>query len=159
MKAENSPAATSHRPTLTDPERAETPALSGSDLPAVATELLAIASYVTADDGPLQPIRAIGRLSPWHEPVLWKALERLRLIDTYLRGRVAFLVAGKDHGYSSFDSELALAAAALDNCRAATTIVENLLEGLRPSARQFDLMADTVLGIYSALETVDSGQS
>jgi hypothetical protein len=158
VQADGSPATTSFSPARTDSNRAATPAPPGSDLPAVATELLAIAGYVAADDGPLQPTPAAGRLSPWHEPVLSKALERLQVIDAYLRGRVAFFVAGKDHGYGSFDGELALAAVALDTCRTGMAIVEDLLAGRRPSVREFDLMGDSALSIYAALETIDAGQ-
>jgi hypothetical protein len=92
------------------------------------------------------------RLSPWHERVLLKAMERLDVIDAFLRGRVAFFVAGKDGGYGSFDRELALAEVALDNCRADRRVVEALLAGHLPTEAQFDSMADTALKILPALE-------
>lgn len=124
------------------------------DLPDVANELLAIVRYLTAADGPLQATPA-GGISPWHEPVLLKALERLDVIDAFLRGRVAFFVAGKDRGYGSFERELAVAAAALDNCRADTGIVEALLDGRPPRDWEFELMGQTALLIYPALEALE----
>jgi hypothetical protein len=121
------------------------------DLADVAAELMAIVAYVTADDGPLQPTPEGDGLSPWHEPLLAKARERLEIIDAYLRGRVTFLVTGKDHGYLTLEDELVLARAALDNCRVTTVVVEALLEGRLPRVWQFDLMGDTSLRLLAAL--------
>jgi hypothetical protein len=121
------------------------------ELADVAAELMAIVAYVTADDGPLQPTPEVDGLSPWHEPLLAKAHERLEIIDAYLRGRVAFLVAGSDHGYQTLAGELALARAALDGCRVTSAVVEALLEGRLPRLWQFDLMGDTSLRLFAAM--------
>lgn len=123
------------------------------ELAEAAAELVAIVGYVTADDGPLQPTPEGAGLSPWHEPLLAKARERLEIIDAYLRGRVAFLVAGKDRGYPTRGNELPLAREALDTCRAATVVVEALLDGRLPRVWQFDLMGETVLRLSAALTT------
>ena len=119
-------------------------------LPDVATELLTIVGYLTTADGPLA---ASDGLLGWHERLLLKAMERLEVIDGYLRGRVAFLVAGKDHGYDFFGSDLEVAAAALDTCRATTLVVETLLSGRLPSECEAAWMGDAALRIYAALET------
>jgi hypothetical protein len=119
-------------------------------LPDVATELLTIVGYLTAADGPLAES---DRLLSWHERLLLKAMERLELIDGYLRGRVAFFVAGKDRGYDFFGSDLEVAAAALDTCRATTRVVETLLSGRLPSECEAAWMGDAALRIYTALET------
>ena len=125
------------------------------ELSEVSSELLAIVGYVTAADGPLQPAPdPAPRPSPWHKPVLLKAMERLEVIDAHLRGRVAFLVAGRDHGYYSSALELELAGAALDTCRATTSVVEALLAGRLPTRREFDSMGETALTIYPALEAI-----
>ena len=154
MRDAGSPAATPGSPSHSDAEREAGSALSRLELPHAATELLAIVRYVTAIDGPLQSAPDAGRLSPWHERVLLKAMERLAAIDAYLRGRVSFFAAGKDRGYGSFDRELALAGAALDNCRADTAVVEGLLAGRLPTVCEFELMGDTALRIYPALDAV-----
>ena len=125
------------------------------DLPVIAPELLAIVRYITAADGPLQTTpESTSRPSPWHKRLLLKALERLEAIDTYLRGRVAFFAAAKDHGYGFFEGDLELAGVALDNCRATTLVIENLLTGRLPSEREFEAMGDTALRIYSTLESI-----
>jgi hypothetical protein len=151
-----SPAATPGSSAQSDVEREAGSARARLELPHAATELLAIVRYVTAIDGPLQSAPDAGRLSPWHEGVLLKAIERLAVIDAYLRGRVSFFAAGKDRGYGSFDRELALAGTALDNCRADTSVVEALLAGRLPTVWEFDLMGDTALKIYPALDAIDS---
>jgi hypothetical protein len=127
----------------------------GLDLTRGAAELLTIVAYITAGDGPLQasPDPA-GHLSPWHERLLLKAMERLELIDQYMRGRVAFLVAGKDRGYYAPETELELAGAALDTCRTTTAVVDALLADGLPSEQQFESMTHTALKLYSALEAV-----
>lgn len=119
-------------------------------LPDVATELLAIVGYLTAADGPLA---ASDRLLGWHERLLRKAMERLEVMNGYLRGRVAFFVAGKDRGYDFYGSDLEVAAAALDACRATTLVVETLLSGRLPSECEAAWMGDAALKIYAALET------
>jgi len=149
-----SPEATPGSPARSDLEREAGLARSRLELPDAATELLAIVRYITALDGPLQVAPDTGPLSPWHERVLLKAMERLDVIDAYLRGRVAFFAAGKDRGYGSFDGELELAGAALDNCRADASVVEALLTGRLPTALEFESMGDTALRIYPALDAV-----
>jgi hypothetical protein len=120
------------------------------------SELLTIVAYVTADDGPLRtPPDPTGRRQPLHQLLLRKAIERLDVLDTSLRSRVVFLVAGRNHGYYVSESEVDLAGAALDTCRAATTVVGALLEGVLPSEREFDAMGSTVLKLYQALEDDD----
>ena len=136
-----------------DAQHAARPTVPRLDLADVAAELIAIAGYVTADDGPLQPTPEGDVLSPWHEPLLAKAHERLEIIDAHLRGRVTFLVAGKDHGYLPLDDELALARAALDNCRVSYVVVEALLERRLPRVWQFDLMGETTLRLLAAMAT------
>jgi hypothetical protein len=134
-----------------DAQRTARPASPRLEVAEAAAELMAIVGYVTADDGPLQPAPEDAGLSPWHGPLLAKASERLDVIDVYLRGRVAFLVAGKEHGYPALEGELRLAQAALDTCRAVTMAVEALLEGRLPRVWQFDLMGDTTLRLFNAL--------
>ncbi len=122
-----------------------------------ATELLAIVAYISAGDGPVRASRgSADRLSPWHQRLLQKAMERLDVIDADLRGRVAFLVAGKDHGYYASESELELAGTALDACRATSTVVDALLAGRLPTVREFEAVSDTALRIYPALEAMDA---
>ena len=159
MREAGSPAATPGSPAQPDLEREAGPARSRLEVPDAATELLAIVRYITAGDGPLQSTPdGTGHLSPWHERVLLKAMERLEVIDAYLRGRVAFFVAGKDHGYGPFDGELELAGAALDNCRADTSVVEALLAERLPTAWEFESMGGTALRIYPALDAIVSGR-
>jgi len=159
MRDAGSPAATPGSPARAGLEREAGPARSRLAVPDAATELLAIARYITASDGPLQSAPDdTGHLSPWHERVLLKAMERLEVIDAYLRGRVAFFIAGKDRGYGPFAGELELAGAALDNCRADTLVVEALIAGRLPTAWEFESMGETALRIYPALEAVESHQ-
>jgi hypothetical protein len=159
MRDAGSPAAKPGDPA--EPARAPKAGQSSSrlELPDAAIELLAIVRYLTASDGPLLSTPDdTGPLSPWHERVLLKAMERLEVIDTYLRGRVAFFVAGKDHGYGPFDGQLELAGAALDSCRAATAVVEALLAGRLPTTWEFESMGDAALMIYPALEVIEDRQ-
>ena len=60
-------------------------------------------------------------------------------------------MAGKDHGYGSFEWEASLAAAALDTCRGASDVVDALLGGVEPTERQYEAMAFTALKVYPAL--------
>jgi len=76
-----SPEATPGSPARSDLEREAGLARSRLELPDAATELLAIVRYITALDGPLQVAPDTGPLSPWHERVLLKAMERLEVID------------------------------------------------------------------------------
>lgn len=139
-----------------EPARRAERLLARLELPDAASELLAIVRFLTATDGPVQQLAASGMSSPWHERVLNKAQERVAVLDHFLRGRVAFFVAGRTQGYGSFDDELELAGAALDTCRAVAAIVERLLEGEPPTERQLDVMGRAVLAIYPALEGLDS---
>ncbi len=125
------------------------------ELPDAGNELVAIVRYITADDGPLQTMPDPSELSPWHERALQKALERLEVIDHYLRGRVAFFVAGKDHGYGPFEEELDLAGAALDTCRVAARVVDGLLAGRRPTEREYEALGSTTSRIQPAMEALD----
>jgi len=156
MRDAGSPAATPGDPVAPVLAREAGLASLRLELPDAATELLAIVRYLTASDGPLHSTPDdTGRLSPWYERVLLKAMERLEVIDVYLRGRVAFFVAGKDHGYGPFDGQLELAGAALDGCRAATAVVDALLAGRLPTTWEFESLADTALMIYPALEAIE----
>lgn len=125
------------------------------ELPDAARELLGIVSYITADDGPLQPAPEPGELSPWHEGDLLAALERLEVIDHFLRGRVAFFVAGKDHGYGPFEGELEVAGAALDTCRATARVVDALLARRLPTDREREVMDATAERLVPALQALD----
>ncbi len=117
-----------------------------------AGELLAIVSYLTADDGPLGESRAPGAdVSPWQRRLLAKASERLDVLDTVLRGRVAFLVAGRYKGYRTPEGELELVGIALDTCRATASVVDALRDGRLPSDHEFETMSRAALGIDPAL--------
>ena len=140
-----------------EPSRAEGDAaiaLRRLDLTRGATELLAIVAYINADDGPLQtPPDSTASLSPWHQRLLLKAGERLEVIDTFLRSRVAFFVAGKNRGYYAPERELELAGAALDTLsRDGVGRRHALLAGRAPSEREFESMSATALKVYPALE-------
>ena len=118
-----------------------------------AGELLAIVAYITSGDGPLQALTTPGgAVSPWHQRLLLKAAERVDIIDAYLRGRVAFLIAGKDRGYYAPEGELDLAGVVLDTCRAAASVVEALLDARLPSRREFETMSAAALTINPALD-------
>ncbi len=124
------------------------------DLSEAADELLAVVAYLTADDGPVLTMSRTEELSPWHRRVLDGMLERLEVVDHYLRGRLAFFVAGREHGYGEFEEESALAAAALDACRCAARVVDDLLDGRLPMESEFAALALTVDRIYPALGDV-----
>jgi hypothetical protein len=147
-------AAERHPSEAPQPGRRPEQLLARLELPDAATELLAMVRFLTAPDGPVQQLAETGLSSPWHERVLVKAQERVEAIDHFLRGRVAFFVAGRTQGYGSFDNELALAGATLDTCRAVAMVVERLLAEDLPTERQLDLMGDSVLKIYPALEAL-----
>jgi hypothetical protein len=118
-----------------------------------AAEVLAIVAYLTSADGPLQDSTAAARgVSPWHPRLLLKASERLNVVDAYMRGQVAFLVAGKDHGYYTPESELELAGAVLDTCRATTSVVDALIAGRLPTRREFETMSAAALVVDPALD-------
>jgi len=125
-----------------------------------AAELLSIVAYLTSRDGPLQAGPGPSpEISPWHEPLLRKAAERLDVVDAYMRARVAFLVSGKERGYYAPQADLDLAGATLDAARAATAVVTGLLEGRLPTPREFDAMAVTSLGVPPALEAVRESEA
>jgi hypothetical protein len=86
--------------------------------------------------------------------LLLKAAERLDDLDAHLRGRVTFLVAGKDRGYRAPDGELELAGVALDTCRAAAWMVDALLAGDLPTSDEFEAMGRAALAIYPAREAM-----
>ena len=132
-------------------EREKALSWPGLDLRDVSIEILEIVGYLIAPDGPLA---GASGLSSWHGRLLQKAMERLELIDGYLRGRVAFLVAGKGHGYDFFDTDLRIAAAALDSCRATTLVVETVLAGTLPSEQAVGAMGDAAIRIYTVLEAI-----
>ena len=120
-----------------------------------AGEVLAIVAYVTADDGPLQALPdPSGAVTPWHRRLLLKAMERLDIIDAFMRARVAFLVAGRERGYHVPERELELAGVALDACRAATSVVDGLLAGRLPTGPEFEAMSRTALAVNPALEAM-----
>ena len=128
------------------------------ELPDAARELLSIVGFVAADDGPLRARPHPGTHSPWQEQALQSALERLEVIDHYLRGRVAFFVAGKDHGYGPFERELALAKCALDTCRAVARVVDALLAGRPPTDRELDSMRETSVRLQPVLEALEDSE-
>jgi hypothetical protein len=130
------------------------------DSPGCAAEILAIVAYITADDGPLQasPDPAV-TITPWHRRLLLKAVERLEVIDAFMRARVAFLVAGRDRGYYAPEQEIELAGATLDTCRAAASVVDALLAARLPGEREFDAMCRAALTINPALDRVRALQA
>jgi len=128
--------------------------LARLELPDTATELLSMVRFLTARDGPLHQLAETGVSSPWHERVLLKAQERIETLDHFLRGRVAFFVAGRGRGYGVFDEEVELAGAALDACRAVSAVVERLLAGELPTEWEFALMGDTALKLFPALDAL-----
>jgi len=126
--------------------------LARLELPDAANELLSMVRFLTARDGPLQQLAETGISSPWHERVLKKAQERLEALDAFLRGRVAFFVAGRTAGYGVMEAELDVAGAALDASRAITVVVDKLLEEELPTGREFDRMSEATSRIFEALE-------
>jgi hypothetical protein len=127
----------------------------GLDSASCACEVLAIVAYITADDGPLQALPdPAGAVTPWHRRLLLKAMERLDVIDAFMRARVAFLVAGSERGYHVPEHELELAGVALDTCRAASSVVDDLLAGRLPTEHEFDVMSRTALAINPALDAM-----
>ena len=136
-------------------DRRPSPPSAQLELPGAANELLAIVAHLSAEDGPIQTMRRAGELSPWHAPVLDRALEGLEVIDHFLRGRVAFYVAGREHGYGSFEEQSALAAASLDTCRSAARVVDALLGGRLPTEAEFEELAAAVDRIYPALTALE----
>jgi hypothetical protein len=135
-----------------EPARSAEHLLARLELPDAANELLAMVRFLTAPDGPLQQFAETGISSPWHERVLGKAQERLEALDTFLRGRVAFFVAGRTSGYGVMEAELDVAGAALDASRAITVVVDKLLDEQLPTGREFDRMSEATNKIFEALE-------
>ena len=126
------------------------------DLCEAADDLLFIVHFVTADEGPLQRNADFGRVSPWQAHTLSETLERLEVIDHFLRGRVAFFVAGKDRGYGHFEKEHELADAALDTCRAVTRVVDALLAGRVPTESEHEKMIATAAKLGSAVAELEA---
>ena len=121
--------------------------------------MLSIVAYLTSRDGPLQAEPGAARLvSLRHEPLLRKAAERIEVIDSYMRARVSFLVAGRDRGYHAPEVELDLAGATLDAGRAAAPVVESLLAGRLPTRHEFDAMSGTALRIHPALDALQGAE-
>ncbi|HOU28819.1 MAG TPA: hypothetical protein PLB39_05105 [Thermoleophilia bacterium] len=123
------------------------------DLEGCVDELLAIVDYVAAADGPLRMPPGEAAASPWHRRLLLKAMERLDVIDGFMRGRVAFLVAGRERGYHAPQEELDLAGSALDTCRAAHVVTEELLAARVPPPQQSAMMGEAALRVRAALAT------
>ena len=147
--APSSPAPADRRP----PRNAER-LLARLELPDAANELLSMATFLTGPDGPIRQLADTGLPSPWHERVLHKAAERVVVLDHFLRGRVAFFVAGRGQGYGVFDEELEVAGAALDTCRAVTAVVEDLCDGELPSVPKIRRLGDSAARVCAALETL-----
>lgn len=127
------------------------------ELSDAAHELVSIVGFVTADDGPLHATSEPRTLSSWQQQALHAALERLEVIDHYLRGRVAFFVAGKDHGYGPFGGEAELADAALDACRALVRVVDALLAERPPTEAEVDTMCESSVRLHPALDALEDG--
>ena len=123
------------------------------DLEGCVDELLAIVDYVAAADGPLRMPPGEAAASPWHRRLLLKAVERLEVIDGFMRGRVAFLVAGRERGYHAPQEELDLAGSALDTCRAAHVVTEELLAARVPPPQQSAMMGEAALRVRAAVAT------
>lgn len=145
------PSALPGAPPSAEPSRTAEQLLARLELPDAANELLAMVRFLTEPDGPVRQLAATGLSSPWHERVLVKAQERLETLDPFLRGRVAFFIAGRTQGYGAFEAELDVAGAALDASRAITTVVTALLAETLPTEKQFDQMGELTLKIYAAL--------
>jgi len=158
---ESSSTAPQHPVSGQDVPEAQTHAKYPPDAGRCADELLSIVAYLTAPDGPLQAFTdAEAPGFSLHRRLLGKAAERLEVIDSYLRARVAFLVAGRDRGYHAPQEELDLAGAALDATRAATAVVGALLDGGLPSSGQYEVLGVTALRINPALEAArEAGES
>jgi hypothetical protein len=137
-----------------EPGRNAERVLARLELPDAAEELLAMVRFLTAGDGPLQQLATTGVSSPWHERVLLKAQERIEVLDRFLRGRVSFLVAGRDQGYGVFDDEVELAGGALDTCRAVSMVVERLLAGELPTDWEYTLMGDAAMRMIPLVEAL-----
>lgn len=138
-------------PVSPEPSRSTEHLLARLELPDAANELLAMVRFLTARDGPLQQLAETGVSSLWHVRVLEKAQERLEALDAFLRGRVAFFVAGRAAGYGVMEAELDVAGAALDASRAITAVVDKLLDEELPTGREFDRMGETTDKIFEAL--------
>jgi len=143
-----------------DPEPREDAVARRLDSSDCAVEVLAIVAYVTSADGPLQDSTAPGReVSLWHRRLLLKASERLDVVDSYMRGQVAFLVAGKDHGYYAPENELELAGAVLDTCRATAPVVDALVAGRLPTRHEFETMSQAALAVNPALDAARGAEA
>jgi hypothetical protein len=128
-------------------------------LPESANELLAMLTFLTAADGPLQQLAESGRLDARNDEVLVRMRPRIDVIGDFLRARIAALVDGQPQGAGTFAAEIALAGANLDTSRALATVVERVLTREAPTDEEFDLLADEALGIYAALEALQSSDT
>jgi hypothetical protein len=135
-----------------DPDRR----LARLGLPESANELLAMLAFLTASDGPLRQLAATGRLDRRNHRSLVGMRRRIGIIGEFLRAREGFFIAAPAYGEGPFEAELALAQANLGTCRALNTVVERLLTRTVPLEAEFERMAGEALGIYSALEAIDS---
>jgi len=120
-------------------------------LPQAADELLAMVTYLTAADGPLEVVASTGRLGDLHPRVLARMQERADVIANFLRARISFFITARLED-DSFGAELELAGANLVASRALVLVIERLVAGVLPSETEFDQLGDAALKIYSAVE-------
>lgn len=123
-------------------------------LPQAADELLAMVTYLTAGDGPLDAVASTGRLGDVHPRVLVRMRERVDVIANFLRARISFFVTARREGDDVYGAELELAGANLVASRALVLVVDRLVSGALPSEAEFDRLGDAALGIYSAMEAL-----
>jgi len=123
-------------------------------LPQAAHELLAMVTYLTAGDGPLEAVAAMGRLGDVHPRVLARMRERVEVIANFLRARISFFITERRRDPDSFGAELELAGANLVASNALALVVDRLISGALPSETEFDRLGDAALGIYAALEAL-----
>ena len=123
-------------------------------LPQAADELLAMVTYLTAGDGPLQAVASTGRLGDVHPRVLVRMRERVEVIADFLRARISFFITWRRQDTESFGAELELAGANLVASRALARVIDRLASGGLPSEAEFDQLGDAALKIYSAVEAL-----
>ena len=123
-------------------------------LPQAAHELLAMVTYLTAGDGPLEAVAATGRLGDLHPRVLARMRERVDVIANFLRARISFFVTARREDVDAFDAELELAGANLVASRSLAVVIDRLISGALPDEAEFDRLGDAALGIYSAVEAL-----
>lgn len=123
-------------------------------LPQAADELLAMVTYLTAADGPLEALASTSRVGDLHSRVLVRMRERVDVIANFLRARVSFFVTARREDPDSFGAELGLAGANLVASGALALVIDRLVSDALPSEREFDRLGDAALGIYAALEAL-----